>query len=362
MVKLKRTDTLGRHASAETTAFLEDRAIRPGFAQPVGSTQAGHAGSDNRDFHQCETPCGSQNHTDEPPPIKAPWSSVQAGSPEFIRPGSAGAIRRAPMATWAPREGQSFHCREEGTIARRRALMDTLRPAGSDTWNRRSVALSSWPMQASDPGFRRTRANPSVPMEQRSRPTESPFDRLWTGWGTGLLAIVMLLASPAYSDDALLARLQEPGTVLLLRHALAPGTGDPPGFLVDDCSTQRNLSEAGREQTRALGERLRAAGIREARVYSSRWCRCLETASLLGLGPVQPEPVLDSFFQRQAEGPGRTAAARERLRELPLGPPVVMVTHQVNISALTGEFTPSGAGVVIRIAPDGEQEILGVLR
>jgi broad specificity phosphatase PhoE len=172
----------------------------------------------------------------------------------------------------------------------------------------------------------------------------------------------MLLVAPAYADDAVLARLQEPGTVLLLRHALAPGTGDPPGFQLDDCATQRNLSQAGREQARALGERLRAAGIREARVYSSHWCRCLETAQLLGVGPVQPEPALDSFFHRPAEGPDRTAAARERLREFPLGPPVVMVTHQVNIRALTGEFTPSGGGVVIQIAPGGEIGILGVLR
>lgn len=187
-------------------------------------------------------------------------------------------------------------------------------------------------------------------------------DRPWTGWGTGLLAILLLLAGPASGDDAVLTRLQEPGTVLLLRHALAPGTGDPPGFQLDDCSTQRNLSEDGRGQARSLGERLHAAGITEARVYSSRWCRCLETAQLLAVGPVQPEPALDSFFQRPGEGPGRTAAVRERLRGLPPGPPVVMVTHQVNISALTGEFTPSGAGVVIRIAPEGEQEILGVLR
>ncbi len=187
-------------------------------------------------------------------------------------------------------------------------------------------------------------------------------DYLWTGWGTGLLAILFLLAGPAYADDALLERLHEPGTVLLLRHALAPGTGDPPGFQLDDCATQRNLSEAGREQARELGERLRASGITDARVYSSRWCRCLETAELLSVGPVKPEPALDSFFQRRAEGPGRTDAARQRIRELPPGPPVVMVTHQVNISALTGQFAPSGAGVIIRIASDGGAEILGVLR
>jgi 8-oxo-(d)GTP phosphatase len=218
---------------------------------------------------------------------------------------------------------------------------------------------------------RRKAKRPSVDLRSPSAVPAEPIqtarwcglsDRLWTGLGTGLLAILSLLVAPTYADDAVLARLQEPGTVLLLRHALAPGTGDPPGFQLDDCSTQRNLSEAGREQARALGERLRAAGIREARVYSSRWCRCLETAELLALGPVQPEPALDSFFQRRAEGPDRTATAREKLRGLPPGLPVVMLTHQVNISALTGEFTPSGAGVIIRIAPDGEQEILGVLQ
>jgi 8-oxo-(d)GTP phosphatase len=168
-------------------------------------------------------------------------------------------------------------------------------------------------------------------------------------------------ASPGHADEPL-ARLLEPGTVLLLRHALAPGTGDPAGFQLEDCATQRNLSDAGREQARALGDRLRAAGIGEARVYSSRWCRCLETARLLDLGPVQPEPALDSFFQRRSEGPGRTVSALERLRTLPAGPPVVMVTHQVNISSLTGEYTGSGSGVLVRVLPDGRLQNLGAVR
>jgi len=150
--------------------------------------------------------------------------------------------------------------------------------------------------------------------------------------------------------------------VLLLRHALAPGTGDPPGFRLDDCSTQRNLSAAGREQAQALGDRLRTAGIHEARVYSSRWCRCLETARLLDLGPVEPLPALDSFFQQRSERPARTQAAREFLQELPPGAPVVMVTHQVNIFALTGEFTPSGGGIVAETGTDGSLRLLGTIR
>jgi hypothetical protein len=118
-----------------------------------------------------------------------------------------------------------------------------------------------------------------------------------------LLSLGLAVASTplAAGDAEILARLSEPGTVLLLRHVLAPGTGDPPGFVLGDCSTQRNLSDVGREQGRALGERLRQAGIVQARIYSSRWCRCLETAELLDLGPVQPLPALDSFFQDRSQ-------------------------------------------------------------
>lgn len=172
----------------------------------------------------------------------------------------------------------------------------------------------------------------------------------------------MLPLTPVAADDGVLSRLQEPGTLLLLRHALAPGTGDPPGFRLEDCSTQRNLSDAGREQARVLGDRLRKAGIIEARVYSSRWCRCQETARLLELGPVELLPALDSFFQQRSEGPARTEATRAFLQALPPGPPVVMVTHQVNLSALTGAIAPSGGGVVAQLHHDGALSILGALR
>jgi 8-oxo-(d)GTP phosphatase len=137
-----------------------------------------------------------------------------------------------------------------------------------------------------------------------------------------LLSLGLVTASTPLAAGAveMLADLSEPGTLLLLRHALAPGTGDPPGFVLGDCSTQRNLSDAGREQARALGERLRQAGIVQARIYSSRWCRCMETAELLELGPVQPLPALDSFFQDRSQGAARTQAARNFLDELPAGP------------------------------------------
>jgi phosphohistidine phosphatase SixA len=149
-------------------------------------------------------------------------------------------------------------------------------------------------------------------------------------------------------------RLDQPGTVIALRHALAPGTGDPPGFVLEDCRTQRNLDARGRDQARAIGDRLKAAGLEGAAVYSSRWCRCLETAELLALGPVTPLPALDSFFQQPSERATRTAELRDFLAKAgESGPPLVLVTHQVNISALVGRGTRSGEGVVLDRGPGG---------
>ena len=161
--------------------------------------------------------------------------------------------------------------------------------------------------------------------------------------------------------DALFASLRDGAAVAIMRHALAPGTGDPADFTLGDCTTQRNLSDEGRAQAAAIGARLRAQGIEAARVFSSRWCRCLETARLLGLGEVEPLPPLDSFFRDRARGPGQTEALREFLSRLPAGPPVVLVSHQVNITALTGVYPQSGEIVLVR--PDGvaETAVLGTI-
>lgn len=170
------------------------------------------------------------------------------------------------------------------------------------------------------------------------------------------------LALTAHADDAAaLAALAKPGHVLFLRHANAPGFGDPPGFRVGDCSTQRNLDDTGRAQARVLGERLRKAGIRKVRVLSSEWCRCQETARLLGLGPVEAAPALNSFFGKHEEREARIKAVRALLATLPRdGPPVVLVTHQVVITGLTGEGIASGGGVVFRLEAAGPR-VVGAL-
>ncbi|MFQ3622582.1 MAG: histidine phosphatase family protein [Acetobacteraceae bacterium] len=134
---------------------------------------------------------------------------------------------------------------------------------------------------------------------------------------------------------------------VLMRHAVAPGGGDPPGFRLDDCSTQRGLSAAGRAQSRAIGEMLRARGIPSAHVLSSAWCRCLDTAERLGLGPVTVEPILNSFFADRSTAEAQTAALRGLLRDWSKPHPLVLVSHQVNITALTGVFPASGEALLV---------------
>jgi 8-oxo-(d)GTP phosphatase len=174
--------------------------------------------------------------------------------------------------------------------------------------------------------------------------------------------VALLLAVPplAQADDGqLLAALREGRAVALMRHATAPGTGDPADFALGDCATQRNLSEAGRAQARATGARLRAAGITAARVYSSQWCRCLETARLLGLGEVTELPALNSFFGDRARGPQQTAALGAFLRDQPPDGPLILVTHQVNITAFTDGFVRSGEIVLVALPLGQEPEVLG---
>lgn len=178
-------------------------------------------------------------------------------------------------------------------------------------------------------------------------------------------AVAFAFASgPALAAGPLpLGELAKPGRVLLLRHALAPGTGDPAGFTLRDCSTQRNLDASGRSQAVKLGERLAGASISRARVYSSQWCRCLDTARLLDLGPVTELPALNSFFERPQERDANITALRAFLARLPVdGPPVVLVTHQVTISALTGVFAASGGGVLLQLDGSPTPRILGELR
>ena len=127
------------------------------------------------------------------------------------------------------------------------------------------------------------------------------------------------------------------------------GTGDPPGFVLGDCATQRNLDERGRAQARAIGAEFRAREVGVGRVLSSQWCRALETARLAFPGRVEPDSALNSFFADSGEQPRTTARALDTLAGW-TGPGVlVAVTHQVNITALTGVIPAEGEGVILRM-------------
>jgi len=180
------------------------------------------------------------------------------------------------------------------------------------------------------------------------------------GWQSIVLALALVCPGLAAAAESAYAELAKPGRVLLLRHALAPGNGDPPGFRLDDCTTQRNLDATGRAQAVALGARLARSGVVKARVYSSQWCRCMETARLLGLGPVTPLPQLNSFYPTPQEREARIARLRAFLAAQPTdGPPLILVTHQFTIAELSGGGTPSGGGSVFRLDGSGEPRLLG---
>jgi hypothetical protein len=165
-----------------------------------------------------------------------------------------------------------------------------------------------------------------------------------------LLPILILAGLPGAAmaaDDPGWQALRRDG-IVLFRHAIAPGGGDPPGLRLGDCATQRNLDDTGRDQARRIGEAIRAAEVSVGAVLTSAWCRTRETAELAFPGRGVVEPAFNSFFADRGAGPAQTAAARTILRGWN-GPGALFVsTHQVNITALTGIVPASGEGVVLR--------------
>lgn len=175
-----------------------------------------------------------------------------------------------------------------------------------------------------------------------------------------LAATLCPAAAAGTDDDRLTGAMKTGGHILMIRHALAPGIGDPDNFVIGDCSTQRNLSERGREQARAIGDRLRSRGIDRARIYSSQWCRCLETAKLLEMGPVRELSALNSFFEQPRDREPNLRALRQFIAGQPAdGPLIIMVTHQVTISAVADEYVSSGEGVLLKIQPPAPVEVVG---
>lgn len=177
-----------------------------------------------------------------------------------------------------------------------------------------------------------------------------------------LLTAPLALARPAPAqppDEAhatALRALRTGGAVLALRHAMAPGTFDPPGFRLGDCSTQRNLSEEGREQARRIGRWLAQQGLRPARVRSSPWCRCIDTA-MLAFGQAEPWPALGSPRGSPEQTNAQHLAELKRaLRQAAAAPRAlqVWVTHMFVLSALTQQDSASGEGLVLAAGVDAK--------
>lgn len=169
-------------------------------------------------------------------------------------------------------------------------------------------------------------------------------------------------AFSADNESMLWGALKSGSHVALLRHALAPGTGDPTEFRLGHCATQRNLSNEGRNQAGRIGDRFRENNIFEARIFSSQWCRCLNTAQLLRLGQIEELALLNSFFGQYERRDLQTNTLRAWLKKQNLDRPFVLVTHQVNITALTGIYPESGELVIVHRSGNGDIKAIGTIK
>ena len=174
-------------------------------------------------------------------------------------------------------------------------------------------------------------------------------------------AVLLGNVGVGYADN-LWSALKSGNHIVLIRHALAPGYSDPDYFDVKDCKTQRNLNDEGRYQSKKIGNLFRSNGIGKAAVYSSQWCRCLDTARLLGLDEVFELPSLNSFFEHSEREQSQTERMMRWIQNAPLDIPTVLVSHQVNITALTGYSPASGEIVFLRRSSDGSISVIGSIQ
>ncbi|MGB8427962.1 MAG: histidine phosphatase family protein [Desulfobacterales bacterium] len=182
-------------------------------------------------------------------------------------------------------------------------------------------------------------------------------------WTSLILSLALLSAIPTFAvavdQSEVVDRLNAGGHILMIRHALAPGNGDPPNFKIGDCATQRNLDDTGRDQARSIGLWLRKNGVTSARIYSSQWCRCLETARLLNLGPVQELAALNSFYERtQDRGPNLEALNDFISRQPVKGDLIILVTHFVTIAGIAGTGVSSGEGALLALHEDAPYTVV----
>jgi broad specificity phosphatase PhoE len=169
-------------------------------------------------------------------------------------------------------------------------------------------------------------------------------------------------ASTAVAQGDVWALLEQPGNVVFMRHSDAPGSGgygDPPGYRLEDCATQRNLSEEGRAHARRTGEALRTHGVSFDRVLTSPWCRCKETARLAMGREAEVFAPLSNLVGRPEHREGQVGALKAYLAGLQPTTHVLFVTHGIVIGALTGVNPASGEMVIVKPGPGGEPKVVG---
>lgn len=195
-------------------------------------------------------------------------------------------------------------------------------------------------------------------------------DRPARGWRRrfvgALLASAAMAATAAPAADPLPVQALQQGAVLLMRHAqTTPGVGDPPGWRLADCASQRNLSAEGMAQAHAIGDWFRARGLKPHAVRHSPWCRTRDTA-LLAFGEGDPWPALANIFEDRRDAAAQAAEVRRYIRALPPGRLVVLVSHGVTIAEILPEAAGLAAGeaAVVRAGTGGDRplQVLGRLR
>ena len=162
-----------------------------------------------------------------------------------------------------------------------------------------------------------------------------------------IIFIILLFRTDAQARSELeTIRNSISANVIFLRHALAPGFGDPNNFIKQDCSTQRNLSNKGRLQARLIGHYLKTSKIRFSEILTSEWCRCIDTTKELNLGNWKTFSGLNSFFEGHEKKDKVMDKLRKKLNSLDHSDLVLLVTHQVVILAQTGIAPKSGEMVL----------------
>ena len=180
-----------------------------------------------------------------------------------------------------------------------------------------------------------------------------------------LILLITLSIQPSYASELLiwdkLSASSAKGYVLLLRHSLAPGVGDPENFKLGDCSTQRNLSQEGRDDAAEIGAWIKRQKVKIYRVESSRWCRARQSAELLDIGKVKLNKNLDSLFRESdLESHPKTLKTKEQiLNHRNKSGLLVLVGHYVNIAALVGVGVDSGEGLIVKANKNSVIKVLG---